>query len=227
MKYKNTIRICERCNKEYIPKQHNQKICNHYCNRINLSTAMFKCQICKKEFKPRVGNNKYCSPKCGKINKNIIWRRFYRNNKGYEPVKKINCIICGEEFLRTRISQKYCKNEACKLKYLRKRGRERSKKDKQKILERRKNNVEYCIMNKLRMRIIGAVKTQKTYKSYKTRILIGCTVQKIKQYLEDKFEKNMSWENYGKYGWHIDHIIPCSAFDLTNEEEQKKMFSLY
>jgi hypothetical protein len=31
----------------------------------------------------------------------------------------------------------------------------------------------------------------------------------------------MSWENYGFYGWHIDHIIPlCSA---KNEEELKRL----
>ena len=34
----------------------------------------------------------------------------------------------------------------------------------------------------------------------------------------------MSWENYGYYGWHIDHIIPCSKFDLSKLEEQKKCF---
>jgi hypothetical protein len=34
----------------------------------------------------------------------------------------------------------------------------------------------------------------------------------------------MSWENHGTYGWHIDHIIPCDAFDFTKIEEQKKCF---
>ena len=29
----------------------------------------------------------------------------------------------------------------------------------------------------------------------------------------------MSWDNYGKNGWHIDHIIPLCEFDLTNREE--------
>ena len=32
----------------------------------------------------------------------------------------------------------------------------------------------------------------------------------------------MSWDNQGE--WHIDHIIPCASFDLTNEEEQEKCF---
>jgi len=36
-------------------------------------------------------------------------------------------------------------------------------------------------------------------------------------------EDNMSWENYGE--WHIDHVIPCSSFDLTIEENKFKCFS--
>jgi len=34
----------------------------------------------------------------------------------------------------------------------------------------------------------------------------------------------MNWDNYGLYGWHIDHIIPCDAFNLIEEEEQLKCF---
>lgn len=33
----------------------------------------------------------------------------------------------------------------------------------------------------------------------------------------------MNWNNHGEV-WEIDHIIPCSNFDLTKEEEQKKCF---
>jgi len=32
----------------------------------------------------------------------------------------------------------------------------------------------------------------------------------------------MTWENHGE--WHIDHIKPCSLFNLLNEDEQKKCF---
>ena len=53
--------------------------------------------------------------------------------------------------------------------------------------------------------------------------LIGCTSDELKNYLESKFLPTMTWDNYGKY-WHIDHIIPCSLFNLIDEEEQKKCF---
>ena len=28
----------------------------------------------------------------------------------------------------------------------------------------------------------------------------------------------------GKYGWEIDHIVPCASFDLKKAEEQKRCF---
>jgi len=32
----------------------------------------------------------------------------------------------------------------------------------------------------------------------------------------------MSWDNWTKDGWHIDHIIPLAAFDLTDREQVKQ-----
>lgn len=54
--------------------------------------------------------------------------------------------------------------------------------------------------------------------------LLGCSVDECRKYLESKFLPGMTWENYGKSGWHIDHIIPCNLFDLTKPEEQLKCF---
>lgn len=34
----------------------------------------------------------------------------------------------------------------------------------------------------------------------------------------------MSWDNRGKY-WHIDHIKPCSSFNLEKQEEIFRCFN--
>jgi hypothetical protein len=42
--------------------------------------------------------------------------------------------------------------------------------------------------------------------------------------MESKFLPGMTWDNRGLRGWHIDHIVPCSFFDLANPEQQRKCF---
>lgn len=57
-----------------------------------------------------------------------------------------------------------------------------------------------------------------------TNNISGCDLKFLKHHLESKFIGNMGWSNYGNGGWHIDHIIPCNAFDLTDPIQQKACF---
>lgn len=54
--------------------------------------------------------------------------------------------------------------------------------------------------------------------------LTGCTIEFLRGYLESKFKPGMTWENYGKFGWHVDHIVACAKFDLSDPEQQRKCF---
>jgi hypothetical protein len=49
-------------------------------------------------------------------------------------------------------------------------------------------------------------------------------VEQLRQHLEAQFTDGMSWDNYGRDGWHIDHIRPCASFDLTDPEQQRQCF---
>ena len=51
---------------------------------------------------------------------------------------------------------------------------------------------------------------------------LGCGISELILYLESKFQLGMTWENWSKYGWHIDHIIPLSSFNLEVREELLK-----
>jgi len=53
--------------------------------------------------------------------------------------------------------------------------------------------------------------------------LLGCSPEYFRCWLEIDFRDGMTWENYGKV-WHVDHIVPCSLFDLSNPEQQRACF---
>lgn len=82
------------------------------------------------------------------------------------------------------------------------------------------NNLEYRLKTNLRRRINRALSGQK--KSNATMKMTGCNITELKAHLESQFTNGMSWDNYGK--WHVDHIIPCAMFDLSNHNEQSKCF---
>jgi len=90
--------------------------------------------------------------------------------------------------------------------------------------KRWKTDINYRLLEICRHRINKALKGYN--KSKHTRELLGCSIEEFKTHIENIFLKGMSWNNYGygKNKWHIDHIIPCDAFDLTNPAEQKECF---
>ena len=67
------------------------------------------------------------------------------------------------------------------------------------------------IRRRLRSLVISAKVSDNNYE------LIGCTPAFLAKWLEGKFQDGMSWSNMG--AWHIDHIVPCSAFDLSDKDQ--------
>lgn len=106
--------------------------------------------------------------------------------------------------------------------YFRKRYQEKKSEIHEKIKQRMRNDPKLKLARNLRSRINKAL----TYniKSKRTMELLGCTIDEFKLYLENQFKDGMTWENYGLYGWHVDHIKPCSLFDLSIPDEQLKCF---
>lgn len=54
---------------------------------------------------------------------------------------------------------------------------------------------------------------------------LGCTIDEFIKHTENLFYDNpetgekMTWDNHGLFGWHFDHILPLSRFDLTDREQ--------
>jgi len=83
-----------------------------------------------------------------------------------------------------------------------------------------KVDINLRLSSNLRKRVRLALKGSPKLST--TMNLVGCSIEFLKFYLESQFKDNMSWDNYGK--WHIDHKIPCCAFDLSKEFAQRKCF---
>jgi hypothetical protein len=93
---------------------------------------------------------------------------------------------------------------------------------------RRLSDDEFKIFESTRLNIIHLAKSFNSNNYITPTKYLGCSALEFKNYIELKFTSEMSWNKYGTYynedgikqiGFHLDHIIPCAAFDLTNEDE--------
>jgi hypothetical protein len=101
----------------------------------------------------------------------------------------------------------------------------------------RNNRSKYNLRTKLRRRNIPEVGLAHTMRSrirsalpggkggLKTLKAIGLpSFAILRLYIESQWLPGMSWENYGRFGWHVDHILPIDSFDLSTECGRKKAF---
>ena len=89
------------------------------------------------------------------------------------------------------------------------------------ISNKRKTDIAFGLTLILRARLNQALNGKS--KSKKTLELLGCTVEYLIQHLEKQFKPGMTWEN--RHLFHIDHIRPCSSFDLTDPKQQLECFN--
>jgi len=77
-------------------------------------------------------------------------------------------------------------------------------------------DIEFKIRKAIRVRLHGVIKRGKAGSAVKD---LGCTIAELKRHIESQFQEGMTWDNWSQHGWHIDHIIPLSSFDLTDREQ--------
>lgn len=156
------------------------------------------------------------------LSRGKIWRH---KNKEIESVKRKERYANTSEIVKQRRREYYLNNkekviaankkyEKCNLAKIRQRQRNNHNK-------RKEQDLDYVLIRKLRGRVLSALKNN--YKGDKTRKLIGCDIDFLKNHLENKFTEGMTWENIGF--WQIDHIRPCASYDLGVVENQRLCFN--
>ena len=81
-------------------------------------------------------------------------------------------------------------------------------------------DIDFKIKSNLRSRLYNALKN--SLKAGSAVKDLGCTIEELRAHLESQWQEGMNWDNHTTKGWHIDHILPLSKFDLTSPEEFKK-----
>jgi hypothetical protein len=91
---------------------------------------------------------------------------------------------------------------------------------------RRKTNTTVMIRDNLRRRVNKAL--SHNIKSKHTLELLGCSLDELKVHLQETAIKNgykdFNINDYSGDDYHIDHIRPCSFYDLSKSEEQSECF---
>tara|TARA_B110000008_G_scaffold271290_1_gene302553 strand:- start:481 stop:1011 length:531 start_codon:yes stop_codon:yes gene_type:complete len=140
--------------------------------------------------------------------KKAVDKKYYQNN----PEK------------HSASSRKYYQNNREKVNAKTRKRNKRPEVKKQKNArqkERYHTDPQYRLACILRRRLNHALKGNP--KSASTMTLLGCSIPHLKDHLEKQFQPGMTWENHGPV-WHVDHMMPCNSFDLTDPEQQRQCF---
>lgn len=178
-------------------------------------------------------NCKECCKQYRRIYRSLNIEKIREKSRGRKVDKEKKKILNDKYYLKNKekIKQKsrnyYIKNREKKLEYQKKYQKENKDKRNLYLSERRKNDPLFNLITNIRNLIYNSFYYNGYVKSSKTQDLLGCSFSELKEYLENKFEDWMSWNNKGlyngefNYGWDIDHIIPLSSAE--NEEDVIKL----
>ena len=203
--------ICKECRNNRSREKYNSNEVNNeteqdcvICNKSKILSLFIKNRNICKECNNNKRKEKYKTDEEHRI-KIIEQVTTFKHNKVIEKQKlketeigigNIKCNYCNEIKLNERFRHNRLKCKDCE----------------------REEPISKIIRN-VRSRILSAIKN----KSKHTISYLGCNCSDYLKWLL-KNENSYTFENYGKE-WHIDHVIPISKFDITNEEQQLLAFN--
>ncbi len=94
----------------------------------------------------------------------------------------------------------------------------------QHLRQKRISNPQVAAAGSLRLRMRMAIQAARAGKTSSSQDMLGAPMGVVLTHIEKQFQRGMNWGNWGKTGWHVDHIIPCAAFDLTDPQQQRRCF---
>ncbi len=221
------IRECQQCSKPFELNRPSDKrrFCSNQC--FGKSRATEKVAVVRPDSKcvtcgcviawPKT---RFCSKKCNKVEERKIDKILGRKKPAKKKDRKVfqpkPCVECDELFVPKNDGNVYCSRK-CHLRATRRKTRLRNKGKPEPIHQRVKDRLSGRLRELLRRK---GLQKQNAINSY-----TGCSPKEMVRHIESQFTDGMNWGNYGVFGWHLDHIIPCSRFDLSKEEHCSVCFN--
>jgi hypothetical protein len=170
------------------------------CSRVNPQPRARTCECCSSPFidDSKFNNKSYCSTFCQQ-------KKWTLDNKEHVEKKRKEYHQQNKDRIIERVNKWQKENKDS----TREHRRRYKAKNKPSLIERIKHNLRCRILDVLG----GKIKTGSAVQD------LGCSQEELKVYLESLFQPGMSWDNYGRDGWHIDHIRPLASFDLTDPKQ--------
>lgn len=226
------MKICSKCKQELDESQFNK-------NKRAKDGLDYWCKICCNERNKK----NYKKDRDKKLNKNKEYNRihrqerkkysrdyqqnnkekrsksialYYQNNK--EKIK--NYHLYNKEKIKEYQKKYYQSHKKERAEYLKNNKEEINIKANKYQKEKKENNLNYRIIFNMRNRL------NKFYTGKRKGHMsdyINCSYEDLKKHILSQLTGEMTEENYGLI-WEIDHILPCSSFDLTKEENIHKCF---
>ena len=209
------------------------------CSRCHQNKELVKakwCRVCKNAYeKERRANQS--KEKKEEINQKER-ARYLKNKENatdivVDATKSKKCTVCNKSKTldkfhlaknkgKIRAMCKSCSSEKRK-EYFQNNREKIIKQTNEYKIEKMKRDPIFKMERRLRCRIYHAFQKKNLKKKEKTMKYLDCTKSFLRKWFEYQFTEDMSFDNYGEY-WHIDHVKPCSSYDLSKEEEVGECF---
>lgn len=140
-------------------------------------------------------------------------RRFREENADLVRERERQRYLQRGEAVRRRAAEWYARNRETVLE------RARSEEGRKAARERMQRRLQDDPKFKLHSNVSRAIRCMVGKKARTSWVeVLGYTAEDLRHHLERQFQKGMTWSNYGRGPgkWHIDHIVPRTAFAATS-----------
>jgi hypothetical protein len=197
---------CKECSKKY--SDENSEVIKEYRNK------RYKELKNTDEYKKK-RNKYYLENKEHSLEKSKKWRdnnqeKLSEQKKEYYQLNKESILEQRKvEYQKVKSNKELLDKKREKDKVNTKKWRDNNKEViSEKVKLKKKADPLYKMADSIRTLIWNSIKKMGYNKSSKTNLILGCSFEEFKSYIEYQFQEGMSWENHGE--WHLDHKTPIS-----------------